>query len=246
MTDTQRNTPGQFSAELERDTTERVLGDRRHGMGHDLPPFDESSWDERYRSRDSIWSGRPNPQLVTEVADLAPGTALDVGCGEGGDAIWLAGQGWQVTGIDFATTALRRAEAHADAAAVGDRVRWVHADLLTWVPETRFDLVSAQFMHLPNPERGVLAARLAAAVAPGGTLLIVGHDFSDVRTSAGRPNLPDLYYTADELAGALEADAWEILAETRPRNASDPEGKEITVRDTVLRARKRASGTPGS
>ncbi|QWF83252.1 class I SAM-dependent methyltransferase [Amycolatopsis sp. CA-230715] len=240
MTGTQQNAPEPFSAEMERDNTERVLGSRRHGMDHGLPPFDEASWNERYRSRESIWSGRPNPQLVAEVEDAAPGTALDVGCGEGGDAIWLAGRGWQVTGIDFATTALQRAAAHADAAQVGDRVRWVHADLLTWVPETRFDLVSAQFMHLPNPEREALVARLATAVAPGGTLLIVGHDFSDVQTSAGRPNLPEMYYTASELASALDADAWEVLAETRPRTAPDPDGAEITVHDTVLRARKRA------
>jgi SAM-dependent methyltransferase len=208
--------------------------------------FDEPAWEERYRSSDAVWSGRPNPQLVAEAADLAPGRALDVGCGEGADALWLAGRGWQVTAVDFARTALERGARHA--AALGDdvaaRVDWVHADLRTWTPpEASFDLVSAQYMHLPPDPRRALFARLAAAVAPGGTLLVVGHDISDLAAGAHRPDMPEMFFTADEVAGSLDAGRWEVdVAEARPRPGHVHEGQGITVHDAVLRARRQPGG----
>jgi SAM-dependent methyltransferase len=174
--------------------------------------------------------------------DLTPGAALDVGSGEGADAIWLASRGWQVTAVDFSTTALQRGEAQAKAlgAAVAERINWVHADLTTWEPKGHFDLVSAQFMHLPATPRQALFVRLATAVAPGGTLLIVGHHLSDLQTTIPRPPMPDLYFTAEEIADFLDPDRWDVLvADTRPRPASDPEGQETTIHDAVLRARKR-------
>jgi SAM-dependent methyltransferase len=205
--------------------------------------FDEQSWEERYRSHTGVWSGRPNPQLVAEASHLSAGAALDAGSGEGADALWLAARGWQVTAVDFATTALQRGAAHADAlgADVAGRIRWVHADLTAWAPdEGHFDLVSAQFMHLPAVPRQALFARLATAVAPGGTLLIVGHHPSDLQTTMPRPPLPELFFTADEVAGTLDPAQWDILAaDARPRQATDPAGQEITIHDAVLRARKR-------
>ena len=205
--------------------------------------FDEQSWEERYRARDAVWSGEPNPQLVAEAAGLAAGTALDVGSGEGADTIWLASRGWQVTAVDFATTALQRGAAHAEArgADVAGRIRWVHADLTAWAPaERQFDLVSAQFMHLPAATRQALFARLAAGVAPGGTLLIVGHDQGDLQTTMPRPHLPEMFFTAEEVADSLEPGQWDVLvAEARPRRVSDPDGQEVTIHDAVLRARRR-------
>jgi SAM-dependent methyltransferase len=205
--------------------------------------FDEAFWDERYRSHTAVWSGRPNPQLVTETADLIPGAALDVGSGEGADALWLASRGWQVAAVDFSTTALQRAAAHAEAvgASVTGRIHWVHADLTSWPPtERHFDLVSAQFMQLPAQPREALFRRLAASVTPGGTLLIVGHHPSDLQTSMPRPMMLDLFFTAEEIADSLDPEQWDVLvADTRPRSASDPEGQEITIHDAVLRARKR-------
>ena len=135
--------------------------------------------------------------------------------------------------------ALRRAG--TDPAGDARRIRWVHADLTTWAPaEGWFDLVSAQFMHLPAAPRHALFDRLAAAVAPGGTLLIVGHHPSDLETTIPRPPMPDLFATAEEIADSLDPGQWEVLvAEARPRLASDPEGREVTIHDTVLRARKR-------
>lgn len=97
--------------------------------------YDQPFWEERYRSQPAIWSGRPNTVLVAEIADVPAGTALDVGCGEGGDAIWLAQQGWTVTAVDFSTVALERGQARATSLDLGDRIRWVHADLNHWRPD---------------------------------------------------------------------------------------------------------------
>jgi SAM-dependent methyltransferase len=216
-----------------------------HGHGHDITPeqaaemFTERAWEERYRSSEQIWSGAPNPQLVAEAAGLTPGTAVDVGCGEGADAIWLAGRGWRVTGVDFATAALGRAAAHA--APLGLEIDWVHSDVTAWDPgAARFDLVSAQFMHLPPEPRAALFARLAGAVAPGGTLLIVGHDLTDLDTDVPRTPIPERFFTAAEVAATLDPDRWEIVAaERRPRTTLDPEGHEATIHDAVLNARRR-------
>jgi thioredoxin reductase/SAM-dependent methyltransferase len=202
--------------------------------------FEAPSWEERYRSADAVWSGRANPALVAEAADLRPGTALDIGSGEGGDAVWLAARGWRVTGVDFATAALERAAGHAVAAGVADRVEWVRADVRTWTPPGSYDLVSAQYFHLPPDQRGDLFARLAAAVAPGGTLLVVGHDVSDLAAGAHRPHLPEMFFTAAEVAAGLDPERWEIAAaESRRRPAKRHEGEDIVVADAVLVARRR-------
>ena len=204
--------------------------------------YDEQSFEERYRATDALWSGRPNGQLVAEVADLPPGSALDVGCGEGADAIWLAERGWHVTAVDFARTALERGRAHAETLGreVADRIRWVHGDVTADLPGEEFDLVSAQFMHLPPEPRRTLFARLADVVAPGGTLLVVGHDFSDVAAGAHRPPEPERFFTAAEVAESLD-DQWEVLVvEARPRPAAVHEGHDMTVHDAVLRARRRS------
>ena len=131
--------------------------------GDDLTQIvmNESFWDERYRSTGALWSGRPNPNLVTEAAGLIPGGALDVGCGEGADAIWLAEHGWQVTAVDISGVALARAAAHAAAAAdIAQRITWLHEDLACWVPATaRYDLISVQFMQVPAEPRDSLFRR---------------------------------------------------------------------------------------
>lgn len=202
--------------------------------------FTAAFWDDRYRSTTRVWSGRPNPWLVTEVADLPPGTAWDAGCGEGADAVWLADRGWRVTATDVSAVALDRAADHAGAQLAG-RVTWRLVDLAGWVPDgPTYDLVSAHFLHFREPVRVPLYAGLAASVAPGGTLLVVGHDHADLETSVHRHGEPDMFFTAAELAAALDPARWEIVvAESRPRVAPDPDGQEVTVHDVVLRARRR-------
>ncbi|HVV11493.1 class I SAM-dependent methyltransferase [Amycolatopsis sp.] len=184
-----------------------------------MTPFDQEFWEDRYRSaHQHVWSGEPNRNLVTEVAGLRPGVALDAGTGEGADAIWLASQGWQVKAVDFSATALERAAARSS------EVDWEQADLTTWTPEpAAYDLVSAQFIHLAGLSEVV--PRLGTAVRPGGILLVVGHQRAE-----GHP-FPELCYPAKEMAGWLD-DGWEILiAGTRP-------GREPTRDDEVLKARR--------
>ncbi|MET0238132.1 MAG: class I SAM-dependent methyltransferase [Kibdelosporangium sp.] len=204
-----------------------------HEHEHDLV-FDEAWWDGRYNESDRIWSGKPNAQLVAEVAGMRPGSALDVGSGEGGDAIWLAEQGWQVTGVDISKVALARAAEHARERGV--TVEWVHTDLVEAAPTTQFDLVTAHFFHLPERAQiELLHRRLASAVAPGGTLLVVGHSPLDMDKVERRPHLPDMYYTAQQVEAVLEPGAWTVLvAEARPRTI-----KDIPAHDEVLRAQRR-------
>ncbi|TFV52762.1 class I SAM-dependent methyltransferase [Geodermatophilus sp. DF01-2] len=196
--------------------------------------FSATYWEDRYRGHAAHGSRPPNPQLVSEAGDLVPGTALDAGCGEGADARWLASRGWRVTAVDVAPTALRRAREHAAAIGpdVASRIDWVAADLTTWAPPAEhFDLVSAHYVHPAGPH-DTFVRRLAAAVAPGGTLLVVGHDPSD-RHSAG-------HVTAGEVAAGLDGDRWDVVvAEVRSRHVAGHGGAEITLRDAVLRACRR-------
>lgn len=213
------------------------------GPGHrpDLDQWSAEFWDRHYGTRPQLWSGRPNRWLLTETADLPPGRALEAGCGEGADAIWLAGRGWTVTATDVSGVALDRARAAAEAAGAADRITFAAADLRTDVPDERaYDLVGAQFLHLPSALRRTAYARLADAVAPGGTLLIAAHHPADLDGEMPRPQDRDLFASEDELADGLDPADWEILvAEARPHPATHPDGHEVTVYDAVLRARRR-------
>lgn len=207
--------------------------------------FDRAFWDERYSSARSLWSGKPNPYLVAEAEGLTPGTALDAGAGEGADTIWLALRGWRVTAVDVSGVALDRAAAHAakEGEDVAARIQWQREDLLEWQPPERaYDLVTAQYMHLPPDSRRAVYARLAAAVADGGTLLIVGHHPSDMGTTMPRPQQPELFFTGDDLAadlGSAGSLGWEIVTNAAaPREATDPEGRQVTIHDAVFRARR--------
>ena len=197
-------------------------------------------WDERYGSAQRVWSGNPNPQLVAEVAGLVPGTALDAGCGEGADAHWLARRGWRVTALDVSTVALQRGAAHAGPE-IADRITWRQADLLGWAPDgpaTTWSVPSTCSSRVRCGRRS--SPNLASAVAPGGTLLLVGHHPSDMQTSMRRPDEPDLFFTAEQVAATLDRQRWEVVvAAARPRPAVDPDGQEITIADAVLRARRR-------
>jgi SAM-dependent methyltransferase len=234
---------------------ETTAGGRSTGAGHGIGDahshwqhpaemvIDESFWEERYRSRIAVWSGNPNAQLVQEAGGLVPGAALDVGCGEGADAIWLAERGWHVSAIDVSATALERGAARARemGTEVDRRIEWLRRDLMEWAPaEAYYDLVSVQFMQLPSAQRESLFARLAASVAPGGTLLIVGHHPSDLQTTAPLPQMAELFYTASDVVDGLDTRMWDVLTSTaRERSATDPDGVPVTIYDTVVRAQRR-------
>ncbi|KAA1419648.1 class I SAM-dependent methyltransferase [Nocardioides humilatus] len=208
-------------------------------------------WDERYGGSDRVWSGRPNRRLVEQTADLTPGHALDVGCGEGADAIWLAEQGWEVTAVDVSRVALDRTAEHAIERKVDHRVRVGEYDVLSGHPPRHprrshgFDLVSAHFMHVPRDDFDGVYSRLAAAVAPEGRLLVVAHHPHDVDSGARRPHGPGLLFPPEQLLATLgleggSTDTWEVeVAEVQDREQETEEGP-MPVRDTVVRLRRKS------
>jgi SAM-dependent methyltransferase len=200
-------------------------------------PAVQAEWDRRYAEQERLWSGQPNGALVAEVAGLTPGRVLDVGCGEGGDAIWLARGGWQVTALEVSGVALERAVGHARDAGVA--VRWVHAGLAdAALPPASFDLVSAQYPALLRTPDAAAERALLAAVAPGGTLLLVHHAGMETQqVHDGGPDPAD-YVWPSMVAALLNAD-WELeLNELRPRIAPVSGAGARHTDDLVLRARR--------
>jgi SAM-dependent methyltransferase len=204
---------------------------------------DRESYDELYRSTPAVWSGRPNRQLVVEAADLPPGTALDAGSGEGGDALWLAERGWRVTAVDFSAVALARAAAVARARGAADRIEWRQEDLDGWTPPAdRFDLVTAHYLHATWSDRPGMFRGLAAAVAPSGTLLVVGHLLGE-HGGHGQHHAhdPGVLYTAEDIASLLDPQEWrDVVTETRQRDPHAAERAGNGAPDTVLVARRRS------
>lgn len=208
--------------------------------------MDAARWDERYRTSNALWSDHPNPQLVTEVGSVKPGRALDCGCGEGASALWLAEQGWEVTAVDFSAVALQRAETRAADSGdeVAARITFIQADLTTWTPPAKdFDLVTAQFVHLPTAERNDMHHRLAGTVAPGGILVLVGHHPLDLELGIRRPVRENLFEGSeilDALAVREPGSPWSIVTnQVRSRESTDADGNAITLHDTVVTLRRR-------
>lgn len=207
-------------------------------------------WDERYGGSERVWSGKPNQRLVEQTADLTPGHACDIGCGEGADAIWLAEQGWEVTALDVSRVALDRTAQHAIERGVDRRVKVGEYDVLADRPPRAprrtegFDLVSAHFMHVPREDFDDVYRRLAAAVAPGGRLLVVAHHPDDVDSGARPSHGPGLMFPPEQVLAALgveggSSDDWETeVADAPVREQQMPDGP-MQVRDTVVRLRRR-------
>ncbi|MGM1058659.1 SAM-dependent methyltransferase [Saccharothrix sp. Mg75] len=211
----------------------------------------EQNWDDLYRvraqERGRVWSGKPNELLVREVAHLDPGTALDLGCGEGGDALWLAAQGWRVTAVDVSGVALARAEAAAVEAGVADRVEWRRHDLSRTFPEGEFDLVSAQFLHsewAAEGERDSILARAAEAVAPGGVLLVVGH--AGWPSFVTEPPIDHRFATNAEVLAHLDlGDDWVVEVDESVEQEVTHGDRHGTRADHVLRVRRRPAADRG-
>lgn len=202
----------------------------------------EETWDHFYSESTRVWSGKPNAALLSQLTGLTPGSALELGCGEGADAIWLAQQGWTVTGVDVSGIALERAAEHSLAAGVAERTRFERHDLAHWQPTETYDLITALFLHsmIDFPREQILRTA-AAAVAPGGTLLVVGHE-SFPPWSEHKPDATD-FPSAQEVARALGLDdaGWSINAASVPgRVATGPEGQSAQLSDSVLLARRPA------
>ena len=213
-------------------------------------------WDRRYASSERVWSAGPNETVASEVADLPPGRALDLGCGEGRHAIWLASQGWQVTAIDFSSIGIDRARILAKKSGV--EVEWLVADVASYCPPAGgFDLVVISFLHTGAAERSKWLAAAVKALRPGGTLLYVGHDRSKVDHGPGRsendhghdgrPKDPATFPAAQDIARSLPGFIIEksqlvernLGAETGHREAGAPPAAAF---DTLVRARKPETG----
>lgn len=203
------------------------------------PAAQAAEWDARYGERDAgMWSGRPNGRLVVEVADLRPGRALDVGCGEGADAIWLAQQGWTVTAIDVSAVAVRRGQEAAER--LGVTVEWLCGDALsTPLADGSFDLVSLQYPALPKAAGDASVVALLHTVRSGGLLLAVYHDLDEEHRAhmKGGEFDPDDYVGVDDLRRLLDDDFTVELEAGLPR--IDPPPGNPHVADVVLRARRR-------
>ena len=203
--------------------------------------FDRDFWERRWAQvlrehPEKLASRPPNAHLLAEVEGLKAGRALDAGCGNGTEAIWLAASGWEVTGVDFSATALEHARSTAQAvgADVADRITWVQGDLGSWTPPRRcFDLVSCLYVHVAGSV-GEMVTRLGSGVATGGTLFLVGHRPVDPATGGPSPAAGQVQVSVDEAVDALDPRTWKILvAEERPRAAAG------TGVDAVVRAEYR-------
>lgn len=191
--------------------------------------MDATAWDERYGSTDLVWSEAPNGFFAAEAEDLAPGRALDLGAGEGRNAVWLARRGWAVTAVDFSSVGV------AKGAGVAPEVTWIVDDVVTWEPEAgAFDLVLVAYIHLPEEQRRAVLGHAAAALAPGGTLVVVGHDVTNLTEGTGGPQDPAILYSPDGIVAELVPAGLAVERAERMVRAT-PAGPAV---DTLVRVRR--------
>jgi SAM-dependent methyltransferase len=204
--------------------------------------FSQDYWDRHWdhdRGPQSAAGPDPNPYLARETSGLVPGTALDAGCGEGAEALWLAARGWQVTAADIAAGALDRARDRAARLAAPGRVDWVRADLTSWAPATAFDLVLTCYAHAAMPQLAFYR-RIAEWVAPGGTLLIIGHLTTHQPAVCDDEPPEHATVTAADITAALDGTEWDVVtAGEHARALAGPGGPAAGWRDAVVRATRR-------
>jgi SAM-dependent methyltransferase len=196
---------------------------------------DRHQWDERYGGDELLWTSAPNQFLVSEVAGLPAGSAVDLACGEGRNAVWLAEQGWVVTGVDFSSVGLAKAQRLAQSRQVD--VRWVESAVQEWTaPADGFDLVAVFYLQLPQPERSAALTVAAASVAPGGTLLVVAHDHDNLTRGFGGPPNDAVLYSVDDVTDVAEANGLIVQrAEQAVRFVETESGVREAI-DTLVRA----------
>jgi len=194
---------------------------------------DREKWNERYGTDELVWRAEPNRFLVEEVERLTPGRALDLACGEGRNAVWLASQGWKVVGMDFSSAGLAKGRRMADERGV--EVTWVEADAVSWIPpRSGFDLVVLMYLQLPYDQRRAALGHAAAALAPRGVLLVVGHDATNPTEGFGGPQDPAVLYSAEDIVGDLDGLRIE-RAERVERQVDTPSGAAVAL-DALVRA----------
>lgn len=195
--------------------------------------MDRESWNERYATDELVWHAAPNRFLVEAVEGLTPGRALDLACGEGRNAVWLASQGWKVVGADFSSAGLAKARGMARERGVA--VTWVEADVVSWIPpQGAFDLVVVMYLQLPADQRGAALDHAAAALAPSGVLLVVGHDPTNPTEGFGGPQDPAVLYSAEDVVGHLDGLRID-RAERVERQVETPSGAAVAL-DALVRA----------
>jgi SAM-dependent methyltransferase len=194
---------------------------------------DREEWNERYGTDELVWRAEPNRFLVEEVERLTPGRALDLACGEGRNAVWLASQGWRVVGMDFSSAGLAKGRRMADERGV--EVTWVEADAVSWIPpRSGFDLVVLMYLQLPYDQRRAALGHAAAALAPRGVLLVVGHDATNPTEGFGGPQDPAVLFSAEDIVGDLDGLRIE-RAERVERQVDTPSGAAVAL-DALVRA----------
>jgi 2-polyprenyl-3-methyl-5-hydroxy-6-metoxy-1,4-benzoquinol methylase len=198
---------------------------------------EQAAWDQRYSGPELVWGAGPNRFVAGELAALPPGRAIDLGTGEGRNAIWLAERGWRVTAVDFSAAGLARAARLA--AERGVSVDWVQADLLDYQPDPgSYDLVLIAYLHLPSASLAQVFRAAAAAVAPGGTLLVIGHDRDNIARGHGGPQDPGRLYTPALVTGQLGGLVIRKAGQVQ-RPVQTPEGERTAI-DTLVRAERPA------
>jgi SAM-dependent methyltransferase len=204
--------------------------------------MDSTAWNQRYEGSELVWSAAPNIFVQELTEDLPAGTALDIAAGEGRNALWLAARGWQVTAVDFAAVALQRAASLAQKQLGSDAGRLVtlEADLETWVPQERsYDLVLVVYLQVPEKQRGAVMRRAAEAVAPGGTLLVVGHDLANLASGHGGPQDPAVLYRPSDIVADIQPARLVIVRdETVTRSLTDDQGQPADALDALVLARR--------
>jgi 2-polyprenyl-3-methyl-5-hydroxy-6-metoxy-1,4-benzoquinol methylase len=195
--------------------------------------MDAQSWDKRYADAELVWSADPNQFFAAEVADLPPGRALDLGTGEGRNAMWLANQGWEVTAVDFSAVAIDKARAIAESRDLS--VNWVVADMSDYIPDAgSFDLVALVYIHLQPAVHHHVLRGAAAALAPGGTLLVIGHDRTNIAEGVGGPQDPSVLFTPEEVVADLKS-LEVVRAERVYRTVATSSGDQVAI-DALIRA----------
>ena len=199
--------------------------------------MNSADWNQRYGGRELVWTSEPNRFLVQETESLAPARALDLACGEGRNAVWLAKRGWRVTGVDFSEVGIEKARQLERAHGV--HADWVVADLLAYEPEAQaFELVIVFYLQVPSEQRTPILRSAASAVAPGGMFLLVGHDASNIEHGYGGPQDPAVLYTAQDVADDLADSGLRVeRVETVQRPVETPDGSRIALDSLVVATR---------